>query len=65
MARSAMRYRPSRSGASVWSEAIALSWWLRWSNTMTRSVSIQLASGTPTGSLSGSGTEGSKELIAS
>ena len=49
----------------VWSDAIADSWWVRWSNTMTRSVSMKLASGTPTGSRSGSGTDGSNVEIAS
>ena len=65
IARSAMRYRPSRSGASVCSEAIAESWWVRWSNTITRSVSMNAASGTPTGSRAGRGTDGSKVEMAS
>ena len=49
----------------MWSEAIALSSWLRWSKTSTRSVSMKLASGTPTGSAAGSGTVGSKIETAS
>ena len=64
-ARSAIRYRPSRSGASVCSDAIAESWCVRWSNTSTRSVSMNEASGTPTGSRSGRGTDGSNAEIAS
>ena len=47
------------------SEAIADSWWLRWSNTSTRSVSMNAASGTPTGSFSGRGTDGSNAEVAS
>ena len=38
------------------SEAIADSVWVRWSKTRTRSVSMNAAVGTPTGSRSGSGT---------
>ena len=52
-------------GASVWSEAIADSVWVRWSKTRTRSVSMKAAIGTPTGSCSGSGTVGSKTETAS
>ena len=65
MAASAIRYRPSRSGASVCSEAMADSVWVRWSKTMTRSVSMNAAVGTATGSRSGNGTVGSKADTAS
>ena len=49
----------------MWSDAIALSWWLRWSNTITRSVSMKLASGAFDRVRSGSGTDGSNAEIAS
>ena len=44
---------PRGPGASVWSEAIAHRVWVRWSKTRTRSVSMNAAVGTPTGSRSG------------
>ena len=50
---------PRGPAASVWSDAMAESWCVRWSKTMTRSVSMNAASGTPTGSRSGRGTDGS------
>ncbi len=49
----------------MWSEAIAEIVWVRWSNTITRSVSKNAAVGAPTGSRSGSGTVGSKIDTAS
>ncbi len=65
IAASAIRYRPSRSAASVCRDAIADSVWVRWSKTRTRSVSMKAAIGTPIGSRSGSGTVGSKAETAS
>ncbi len=46
---------PRGRSVSVWSDAIALRVWVRWSKTRTRSVSMNAAIGTPTGSRSGSG----------
>ena len=56
-----LRSVASKSGASVCSDAIAESVWVRWSKTMTRSVSRNAATGAPTGSFVGSGTVGSKD----
>ena len=50
-----------RCGATRWRYSV----WVRWSKTRTRSLSMNAAVGTPTGSRSGSGTVGSKDVIAS